>query len=54
MATDFWGGKGALMVEFMLQGAIITSEMYCETLKTAYGHLEQKAWNADIQYSAPP
>jgi hypothetical protein len=32
MATVFWDGKGVLMVEFMQQGATITSEVYCEIL----------------------
>jgi hypothetical protein len=34
MATVFWDFKEKLMVEFMLQGGITTSEMYSETLKT--------------------
>jgi hypothetical protein len=42
MTCVFWDGKGALMMEFMLQGAIITSEMYYETLKAVCGHLEQQ------------
>jgi hypothetical protein len=46
------------MVEFMLQGTTIMSEVYCETLKELRraSHSEQKAWNADIQCtrSAPP
>jgi acyl-CoA thioesterase len=32
-ANVFWDRKGVLMVEFMQQGTIITSEVYCETLK---------------------
>jgi hypothetical protein len=38
MATVFWDRKRALMVEFMQQGTIVMSEVYCKTLKkTAYG-----------------
>jgi histone-lysine N-methyltransferase SETMAR len=33
MATVFWDRKGVLMVQFMQQGTIITSQVYCETLK---------------------
>jgi hypothetical protein len=33
MATVFWDRKGVLMVEFMEQGATITSEVFCETLR---------------------
>jgi hypothetical protein len=55
MATVFGDRKDVLMVEFMQQGTTITSELYCKTQKqTAKGHSEQKAWNADIQCSAPP
>jgi hypothetical protein len=34
----------------------IRPEAYCETLKKMHmaGHSELKAWNADIQCSAPP
>jgi hypothetical protein len=32
-ATVFRDRKGVLMVEFMQQGATITSEVYCETQK---------------------
>jgi hypothetical protein len=32
MAIGFWDKKGVLMVEFMQQGTIIMSEVYCETL----------------------
>jgi hypothetical protein len=48
--------KGVLMVEFMQQGATITSEVYCETIKKLHraGHSKQKAWNDDIKCSAPP
>jgi hypothetical protein len=31
MATVFWGRKGALMVEFMQQGTIITPRVHCKT-----------------------
>jgi hypothetical protein len=55
MATVFWDRKGVLMAEFMQQGTTVTSEVYCKALKqTAKGHSEQKVWNADIWYSAPP
>jgi hypothetical protein len=33
MGTVFWDRRGVLMVEFMQQGTIITSEVYCKTLK---------------------
>jgi hypothetical protein len=33
MVTVFWDRKGVLMVEFMQQGATVTSEVYCKTLK---------------------
>jgi hypothetical protein len=33
MAAVFWGRKGVMIVEFMQQGATITSKVYCETLK---------------------
>jgi hypothetical protein len=32
MVTVFWDRKGVLM-EFMQQGTIVVSEVYCETLK---------------------
>jgi hypothetical protein len=39
MATVLWDRKGVLMVEFMQQGTIITSQVYYETLKkTAWNH----------------
>jgi hypothetical protein len=34
MAIIFWGRKGVLMVEVIQQEATITSEIYCETLRT--------------------
>jgi hypothetical protein len=37
VATDFWDWKGVLMVEFMQQRTTVTSQMYCETLKTCMG-----------------
>jgi hypothetical protein len=52
MTTVFWNRKGLLMVEFVQQGAAITSEVYFETLKTAEVHSNQKTQNADIQCSA--
>jgi hypothetical protein len=57
MATVFWDWKGVLIVEFMQRWATIVSDVYCKTLKkTAWGHSEQKAWNAGIwcMSSAPP
>jgi hypothetical protein len=56
MVTIFWDWKDVLMVEFMQQGTIITSEVYCKTPKELRraGHSEQKAWNADIQCGVPP
>jgi hypothetical protein len=33
MAAVFYDRKGVLMVDFMQQGATITSEVYCITLK---------------------
>jgi hypothetical protein len=42
------------MVEFMQQGATVTLKCSAKHLKkTAYGHSEIKAWNADIWFSAP-
>jgi hypothetical protein len=35
MATVFWDKKGVLMLEFMQQGATLTSEVYCETENTS-------------------
>jgi hypothetical protein len=35
MANVFWDWEVVLMVEFVQRGATITSEVYCETLKTA-------------------
>jgi hypothetical protein len=55
MQTVYMDRKGVLMVEFMYQGTAVTSEVFCETLKQLCraGHSEQKAWNADIQFSDP-
>jgi hypothetical protein len=54
MATVFWDRKGVLMLEFMQEGIIITSEVYCKTLKILRRATEQKAWNADIRRIAHP
>jgi hypothetical protein len=56
MVAVLWDRKGVLVVEFMQQGTTVTSEMYCKTLRKLHraGHLEQKAWNANIWCSAPP
>jgi hypothetical protein len=32
MAAVFWDREGALIVEFMLPGTTVMSEVYCETL----------------------
>jgi hypothetical protein len=53
IATVLWDRKGVLMVEFMQQGTMIMSEVYCKTLKKLCRAI-QEAWYADIQYSAPP
>jgi hypothetical protein len=42
MGTVFWDWKGVLMVEFMQQGAVIMSEVYCETLKNLYRAIQNK------------
>jgi hypothetical protein len=39
MATSFWDRKFVMIVEFVQQGTIITSEVYCETLKERRGML---------------
>jgi hypothetical protein len=52
MVAVFWDRKEVLMVEFIQQGTTIMSEVCCKTLKNC--HSEQKAWNADVQCSAPP
>jgi hypothetical protein len=54
MATVSWERKGVLIVEFIQQETTITSEVYCETIKTCVGNLEEKSWNADIQCRAFP
>jgi hypothetical protein len=41
MATVFWDRKGVLMVEF-IQGATVTSEVYCETPKKLCGAIQNK------------
>jgi hypothetical protein len=55
-ATIFWDRKGVLM-KFMQRCTTATSEAYCETLKrkelSRAGHLQQKAWKADVRCSAP-
>jgi histone-lysine N-methyltransferase SETMAR len=42
MAAVFWDRKGALMVEIIQQGTIITSEVYCETLEELYRVIRNK------------
>jgi hypothetical protein len=39
----FWELKEVLMLEFMQQWTIITSEVYCETLKHCIGPLRTVA-----------
>jgi hypothetical protein len=55
MTTVFWDRNGRMMAEFMQQCSE-RLEAYCKTLKKKIvgGHSDQKAWNADIQCSAPP
>jgi histone-lysine N-methyltransferase SETMAR len=42
MATVFYARKGVLMVEFMQQGATITSQVYCEILKKVRRAIQNK------------
>jgi hypothetical protein len=42
MAVVFWDRRGVLMVEFMHQETIITSEVYCETLKKKHRAIQKK------------
>jgi transposase len=42
MATLFWDRKGVLMVEFIQQSTTITSQVYCETLKTLRRAIQNK------------
>jgi hypothetical protein len=37
-----WDSKRGLMVEFVQQGATITSKVYCETLKNCVGSFKRK------------
>jgi hypothetical protein len=37
MAIVFWDRKRVLMVKFMQQGTILTSQAYCKTLKNCVG-----------------
>jgi hypothetical protein len=48
----FLDRKGVMVVEFMDQGTMLQALQ--NTQKSVHGHSEQKAWNADIQCSAPP
>jgi hypothetical protein len=54
MTAAFWDRKGVLIVEFMQQGAIKTSEVYWETLNKLRraGHSEQRAspWQCASAY----
>jgi hypothetical protein len=56
MATVFWDRRGVLMVEFILQGTTMASDVYYKTLKKLRraSHSEQKVWNAIIQSTVPP
>jgi hypothetical protein len=42
MATIFWDMKKVLLVDFKPQGTIITSEVYCETLKKLRRAIQNK------------
>jgi hypothetical protein len=42
MATVFWDRKGVLMVEFMQQGTIMMSQVYCKTLKKLHKVIQNK------------
>jgi hypothetical protein len=42
MVTVFWDRKGVLTVEFMQKETIITSEVYCETLKELRRDIQNK------------
>lgn len=42
MATVFWDRKGVLLVDFMVQGTTITSEVYRETLKKLRRAIQNK------------
>jgi hypothetical protein len=42
MATVFWDRKGALMVEFMQQGATVKSKVHCEKLKKLLRPIQNK------------
>jgi hypothetical protein len=42
ITSVFWDRKGVLMEEFTQQGTTITSEEYCETLKTLRGAMQNK------------
>jgi hypothetical protein len=53
-ATVFWERKWVLMVEFLLQGTTITSEVYCETPKNTQDHSGQKCvecWHTVLRSS---
>jgi hypothetical protein len=54
MAAVFWDREGVLMVVFMQQGDHnnVRSILRNTKKKTAWGHSEQKARNADIRFSA--
>jgi hypothetical protein len=55
MAIAFWDRKGVLVVDFMGEGTTVTSEVYCITVKKLHRAIQKKkAWNVDIQCSAPP
>jgi hypothetical protein len=42
MATVFWDKSGVPTVELMQQGATVTSELYCESLKNCVGPFRTK------------
>jgi hypothetical protein len=54
MATVSWDRKGVLMVEVMQQGAMIKSEVYCETLKKLHTVIQNKRHGMLTFGGAPP
>jgi hypothetical protein len=42
--TVFWYRKGVLMVEFVQQGTIVMSEVYCKTLKNLRRAIQNKRY----------
>jgi hypothetical protein len=44
MATVFRDRKGVLLVEFMLQGTTINTELYCATLRRLWYAIQNRRW----------